>query len=55
MIYQIFKKEPDDSWFLIEEMEDDLVLADRMLQLRQDGSEYRAEQRNGHNAQILDV
>ena len=54
MVYQIFKLD-DESWALIEEMEDDLALAVRLLQLRQDGQTYRAEQRNGAMAKILDV
>ncbi len=52
--YQIFKMEEDDSWALIEECLDDLVLADRLIMLRQDGKTYRAEQREGNFSLILD-
>jgi hypothetical protein len=52
--YHIFMKQSEEQWVLIEECEDDLVLADRLLQLRKDGKEYRAEKRDGFFATILD-
>ena len=51
----IWKKINEDSWQLVEEMTDDLALAQRMIELRQDGNEYRAEKRNGGFASILEV
>lgn len=54
MSFSIWKQN-GDSWELIEEMEDDLILADRMIQLRQDGNEYRAEKRDGGFASVLEV
>jgi len=51
----IWKKEDEMNWKLIEEMEDDLVLADRLIQLRQDGNEYRAEKREGGFSSVLGV
>ena len=51
---QIFKKTEDESYQLIEEMQDDLALAQRLLDLRKDGSEYRAEDKNELGSQILD-
>ena len=45
----------NNSWVLIEELSDDLVLADRINQLRQDGGEYRAEKREGGFASVLEV
>ena len=50
----IWKKEDEMNWQLIEEMEDDLALADRLIQLRQDGNEYRAEKRDGGFASVLE-
>jgi hypothetical protein len=42
---KIFKKINDQNeyWTLIEELSDDLALAQRMAELSQDGNEYRAE------------
>lgn len=45
----------NNSWVLIEELSDDLALADRINQLRQDGGEYRAEKREGGFASVLEV
>jgi len=45
----------NDSWELIEEMQDDLALAQRINELRQDGGEYRAEKRDGGFSSILEV
>ena len=42
-----------DSWELVEEMQDDLALAQRLSELRLDGSEYRAEKRDGGFAAVL--
>lgn len=52
---QIFKKVDEMNWQLIEEMQDDLALAQRLLDLRKDGSEYRAEKKDGSVSSILDV
>lgn len=51
---QIFKKIDDMNYQLIEEMQDDLALAQRLIDLRMDGSEYRAEDKNELGSQILD-
>ena len=45
----------DDSWILIEELQDDLVLADRLSQLRMDDEIYRAEAKDGFISKILDL
>ena len=45
----------NNSWQLIEEMQDDLALAQRIGELRQDGGEYRAEKRDGGFASVLEV
>lgn len=50
----LWKKADEMNWQLIEEMEDDLALADRLIQLRQDGNEYRAEKRDGGFASVLE-
>lgn len=51
----IWKMIDDQNWELIEEMEDDLTLAQRLIDLRQDGNEYRAEKRDGGFSSILGV
>ncbi len=54
---QIFKKVVDENeyWTLVEEMQDDLALAQRLLELRQDGNQYRAEKRDGGFSSVLGV
>jgi hypothetical protein len=58
-MFQVFKKQIDSNqnefWELVEQMEDDLALAQRLIDLRMDGSEYRAEVREGSCSMILDV
>lgn len=56
-MYQIFKKVVDENeyWILVEEMSDDLALAARITELRQDGHEYIAEKRDGCFSSILEV
>lgn len=44
-----------DAWELVEELQDDLALAQRLSELRQDGNEYRAEKRDDFGATILGV
>lgn len=52
----IWKLEPElNSWMLIDELSDDLALAQRMSELREDGGEYRAEKRDGGFATVLEV
>lgn len=51
----IWKKLDEQSWQLIEEMEDDLALAGRLIDLRVDGNEYRAEKRDGTMSEILEA
>jgi hypothetical protein len=55
MKYQIFQMQEDESWTLIEELQDDLALAGRIQDLRKDGSIYRAEQKDGFLSKILDI
>ncbi len=45
----------NDSWEMVEEMEDDLALAQRLIELRQDGNTYRAEKRTGGFSSVLEV
>ena len=54
---QIFKKVVDENeyWTLVEEMQDDLTLAQRLLELREDGNEYIAEKRDGCFSSVLGV
>jgi hypothetical protein len=54
-MFSIWKKVSHDSWEIVEEMEDDLALAQRLIELRQDGFEYRAEKRDGGFASVLEV
>lgn len=51
----IWKKIDDENWEFVEEMEDDLALAQRMIDLRLDGEEYKAEKRDGGFASVLEV
>jgi len=44
-----------ESWELVEEMQDDLALAQRINELRQDGGEYRSEKRSGGFSSVLEV
>jgi hypothetical protein len=53
-MFSIWKKVSDESWELVEEMMDDLALAQRLSELRTDGSEYRAEKRDGSSASVLE-
>lgn len=54
-MFSIWKKVSMESWELIEEMQDDLALAQRLSELRVDGYEYRAERRDGASASVLEV
>lgn len=56
-MYQIFKKVVDQNeyWTLVEEMQDDLALVQRIAELRLDGSEYVAEKRDGCFSSVLEV
>ena len=51
----VWKKLENESWELVEAMEDDLALAQRLIDLRMDGSEYRAEKKEGSTSTILDL
>ena len=44
----------NDAWELVEEMQDDLALAQRLADLRLDGNEYRAEMKNDFGSTILE-
>lgn len=45
----------EDSWILIETLEDWANLVSRLQELRADGSEYRAELRVESNSTILEA
>ena len=44
-----------NSWELIEEVEDELNLSNRINELRQDSEDYRAEKRDGGFSSVLEV
>lgn len=54
-MFSIWKKINEESWELVEELQDDLALAQRISELRLDGIEYRAEKRDGGFASVLEV
>jgi hypothetical protein len=49
----IWKKINEESWQLVEELDEELNLSQRLSQLRQDESEYRAEKNDGGFATVL--
>lgn len=49
----IWKKVSNDSWELVEELQDDLALAQRLIDLRVDNEEIRAEKRNELCSEVL--
>lgn len=51
----LWKKDQDENWLLVEEMQDDLALAQRLIDLRKDGFEYRAEKKTENGSCILDL
>ena len=51
----IWKKISEDSWEIVEDIQDENILTQRLSDLRQDGNEYRAEKRNGGFASVLEV
>jgi hypothetical protein len=55
---KIFKKESDEngnhSFILVEELQDDLALAQRLMDLRADGGEYHAEIKENAFIRILE-
>ena len=51
----IWKKVNENSWELIEELQDDTTLLQRLADLRLDGQEYRAEQQLSIGSTILSV
>lgn len=58
-MFKIMKKVIDEHqnlyFVLVEEMEDDLALAQRIMDLRQGGEEYVAEKYEGGFSYILDI
>lgn len=52
---QIIKKIDENMWQVLEEVQDESLLTQRLLDLRQDGGEYKAEKRDGSMSSILDV
>lgn len=52
-MFTVWKKLDEQNWEFIEEMQDDLALAQRLIDLRQDGNEYRAEKRDGCFSSVL--
>ena len=53
LMFSIWKKVSEESWELVEEMQDDLALAQRLSELRLDGLDYRAEKKDSFGSQIL--
>jgi hypothetical protein len=53
---KIFKKVIDQNeyWTLIEELSDDLAIAQRMAELSQDGNEYRAEMSTIGGSEVME-
>jgi hypothetical protein len=51
----IWVKRNENLWELVEELQDDLALAQRIVDLRMDGSDYRAEKVTELSSTILDV
>lgn len=52
-MFSIWKKVSEESWELVEEMQDDLALAQRLSELRLDGLDYRAEKKDSFGSKIL--
>lgn len=52
-MFSIWKMVNESSWELVEELQDDLALAQRLSDLRSDGQEYRAEKRIESQSEIL--
>lgn len=50
----IWKQVTQETWELVEELQDDLALAQRLEELRGAGGEYRAEKKNELGSEILD-
>lgn len=50
----IWKQISENSWELVEELQDDLALAQRLAELRAGGDQYRAEKKNALGSEILD-
>lgn len=50
----IWKQVTPESWELVEELQDDLALAQRILELRAQGEQARAEKKNELGSEILD-
>jgi hypothetical protein len=51
----IWKKVSEESWEYVEDCIEESALYPRLEQLRLDGSEYRAEKRDGGFATVLGV
>lgn len=54
-MFTIWKMISPENWELIEELQDDLALAQRLAELRQDGSTYQAEKKDGGFSTVLEV
>jgi len=55
MMITIWRKIDEQTTELVEAMEDDLALAQRLLDLRQDGKSYHAEKHDNGMTVALDV
>lgn len=52
----IWVKKDENTWELVEELQDDLALAQRLIELRKDGLKVvRVERKNSLGSEILDV
>lgn len=53
-MFTIWKQVSHESWELVEELHDDLALAQRLSDLRLDGNTYRAEAKDAFGSRILE-
>lgn len=49
----IWKRIDENTWELVEELQDDLALAQRLSELRGNGLEYRAERKTCLGSEII--
>ena len=54
-MFSIWKMINAETWELVEEMQDDLALAQRLSELRLDGETYQAEKKDGGFSTVLEV
>ena len=51
----IWKMIDETDWEFVEQMSDDLTLTQRLIELRLDGNQYRAEKQDGSFSTILEA